>query len=124
MSSLKIDKYVILGDLVGYGANPNEVVKLAREMSSVAAVRGNHDKAATGLSNASDFNYAAREAALWTRSQLSSENRDYVVHLAQGPLEVDGLFDIVHGSPWNEDYYIFQGWQAQVQGVGHAVHGH
>lgn len=112
--SKKIDKYIILGDLVGYGASPNEVVNLVRKMDPVAAVRGNHDKVAAGLSDGRDFNYAARDAALWTRSKLSPENRDYVAHLPQGPLEVDGLFDIIHGAPWDEDYYIFQWWQAQA----------
>jgi predicted phosphodiesterase len=114
VNSIKIDKYIILGDLVGYGASPNEVVDRVRRMNPVAAVRGNHDKAAAGLSNAHDFNYAARDAALWTRVELSPENRDYVAHLPQGPVEVDGLFDIIHGAPWDEDYYIFQWWQAQA----------
>jgi len=112
--SVKIDKYVILGDLVGYGASPNEVVNLVRKMNPIVAVRGNHDKVAAGLSDGRDFNYAARDAALWTRMELSSENRDYVAHLPQGPIEVDGLFDVVHGAPWDEDYYIFQWWQAQA----------
>jgi predicted phosphodiesterase len=112
VSSVKIDKYVILGDLVGYGASPNEVVNRVRKMNPIAAVRGNHDKVAAGLSNGRDFNYAARDAALWTRRELSPKNIDYVARLPQGPVEVDGLFDIVHGAPWDEDYYIFQWRQA------------
>ncbi len=107
VSFIKIDKYVVLGDLVGYGANPNEVVSRVRKMEPIVAVRGNHDKVAAGLENGHDFNYAARDAALWTRSQLSPENRDYVARLPQGPAEVDGLFHIMHGAPWDEDYYIF-----------------
>lgn len=112
--AIKIDKYIILGDLVGYGASPNEVVNLVRKMSPTAAVRGNHDKVAAGLSSGNDFNHAARDAALWTLSQLSPQNRDYVARLPQGPVEVDGLFDIVHGAPWNEDYYILQWRQAHA----------
>ena len=111
---IRFDKYIFLGDLVGYGANPNEVVNLVRKMDPIVAVRGNHDKVAAGLSNGQDFNYAARDAALWTRAQLSSENRDYVARLPQGPVEVDGLFNIMHGAPWDENYYIFQWWQAQT----------
>ena len=107
-ASMKIDKYVILGDLVGYGADPNEVMDCIRRMSPVAVVRGNHDKVAVGLSDGRDFNYAARDAALWTRKTLSSENTDYLTHLPRGPVEVDTLFDIVHGSPWDEDYYLFR----------------
>ena len=75
---IKFDKHIVLGDLVGYGASPNEVVKLIRKMEPVIAVRGNHDKVAAGISDGRDFNYAAREAALWTRSQLSPGNRDYI----------------------------------------------
>jgi len=107
---IRFDKHIFLGDLVGYGANPNEVVNLVRKMDPIVAIRGNHDKVAVGISDGMDFNYVARDAALWTRSQLSSENREYVSELLQGPVEVDDLFDIVHGAPWDEEYYIFQ-WQ-------------
>jgi len=110
--SFRVDKYIILGDLVGYGASPNEVTDIVRKMTPIVAIRGNHDKVAAGLSNGLDFNYVAREAALWTRRELFPENRDYIRQLLQGPVEVDGLFEIVHGSPWDEDYYIFHHLQA------------
>lgn len=109
VNSIKADKYIILGDLVGYGASPNEVVNRIREMDPVVAIRGNHDKVAAGLSGGHDFNYAARDAAIWTRNFLSAENREYVSCLSRGPVDVDGLFDIVHGAPWDEDEYILQG---------------
>jgi len=112
VSDIEIDKYVCLGDLVGYGASPNEVVKHVREMEPLVTVRGNHDKVASGLSDGHDFNYAARDAALWTRRELSSENKTYVTDLTQGPVVVDDLFVICHGSPQDEDYYIFQWTQA------------
>jgi predicted phosphodiesterase len=105
--SIEFDGCIILGDLVGYGADPNKVAKQIREMKPAASVRGNHDKAAAGLSDARDFNYAARNAALWTRKQLSAQNKEYIAKLPEGPVEVDKLFHIVHGSPWDEDYYIF-----------------
>ena len=107
---IEFDECVVLGDLVGYGANPEEVVDQIKKMKPRTVIRGNHDRVAGGLSDARDFNYAARQAALWTRAQLSSENRDYIIKLRQGPVEVDDLFDIVHGSPWDEDFYIFE-WQ-------------
>ncbi len=107
---IEFDECITLGDLVGYGANPNEVIDKIKELKPKAAIRGNHDRAASGLEDAYDFNRAAQKAILWTRSQLSSESRDYLVKLRQGPVEVGELFDIVHGAPWDEDYYIFD-WQ-------------
>lgn len=107
VNSIKFDKYVVLGDLVSYGASPNEVVKRIIGLNPVIAIRGNHDKVAVGISDGRDFNYAARDAALWTRRKLLPENREYVSNLTKGPVEVDGLFEIVHGSPWDEEFYIF-----------------
>ena len=106
--SIKIDKTIILGDLIGYGASPNEVVDRVREMKPEAVVRGNHDKVASGVSDGRNFNYAAREAAFWTRKQLSMENTEYVAKLPKGPVEVGESIHIVHGSPWDEDYYILE----------------
>jgi len=108
--SIEFDKCVFLGDLVGYGASPNEVVERVKELEPVAAVRGNHDKVAIGLDDGRDFNQAAQRTALWTREQLSPENRDYIAKLPQGPVEIGDLFQLVHGSPWDEDYYILD-WQ-------------
>ncbi len=107
---IEFDECVVLGDLVGYGANPSEVTDKIKELKPKAIIRGNHDRVASGLEDAYDFNRAARKAILWTRSQLTAENRDYLVKLPQGPVEVGELFDIVHGSPWDEDHYIFE-WQ-------------
>lgn len=107
VNAIKFDKYVILGDLVGYGANPNEVVNRVKGLNPAVAIRGNHDKVAAGVDDGRGFNYAARDAALWTRNRLSPESREYISGLAKGPIEVDGIFDIVHGSPWHEDSYIF-----------------
>jgi len=56
VKSVKIGKYIVLGDLVGYGASPNEVVNLVKKMNPIAAVRGNHDKVASGLADGRDFN--------------------------------------------------------------------
>lgn len=105
--SIKFDKCLVLGDLVGYCANPDEVVKRIMEIKPEATVRGNHDKVAGGISDGRDFNYAAREAAFWTRNHLSPESKEYVAKLPKGPVKVGDLIHIVHGSPWDEDYYIF-----------------
>ena len=101
------DRLLVLGDLVGYGAQPNEVVDLVRALAPYAIVRGNHDKVAAGLDGAETFNPAAQRAAEWTRAVLTAENRAYLVALPRGPVVVDDQMEICHGSPVDEDEYIF-----------------
>lgn len=67
------DAVVNLGDIVGYGASPNEVTARARELGGTF-VRGNHDKVVAGLEDVESFNPIAGLAALWNREQLASEN--------------------------------------------------
>src|SRR5437773_10215322 len=67
------DLVVNLGDIVGYGGSPNEVIERARALGK-SFVRGNHDKAAAGLMDLADFNPIACLAALWTREELSGAN--------------------------------------------------
>ena len=95
---------VCCGDLVGYGADPNAVVEWVRA-NCPTVVRGNHDRASTGMDDLEWFNPVARAAALWTLQALSSENAEYVRNLPRGPLMVDG-FQVVHGSPFDEDEYV------------------
>jgi len=98
------DQVVCCGDLIGYGPDPNRVIDWAR--NNVAfVVRGNHDKAATGLEDLEWFNPVARAAALWTAGELTPENHAYVRGLPKGPLPVGG-FQIAHGSPLDEDEYL------------------
>jgi len=99
------DAAVCLGDIVGYGPDPNEAVDRIRSLHC-ATIRGNHDKAIAGLDEAEDFNPVARTAVLWTREHLSNENLEYLAHLRAGPVFVDG-FTIVHGSIRDEDEYVF-----------------
>ena len=106
--SFRTDKYIILGDLVGYGASPNEVVRTIRKLNPAMTIRGNHDKVASGLSSGYGFNQIARDAALWTQAKLSNENREYLADLPRGPIVVDGLFDTMHGSHYDEDYYLLE----------------
>ncbi len=101
------DFVVNLGDVVGYGANPNEVVKISRGLGSTF-VRGNHDKAASGISDARDFNPVAAAAIRWTGETLSAENLAWLRELPKGPARVEGEAEIqlVHGSPRDEDEYV------------------
>lgn len=92
------------GDLVGYGPEPNRVVEWCRA-TNAAVVRGNHDKAAVGLTDLDWFNPVAREAAVWTGEMLTEENRVYLAELPVGPMTVHD-FDILHGSPADEDEYL------------------
>jgi len=104
------EKAVCLGDVVGYGPDPNEVIDRVRSLEALT-IRGNHDKAGSGLVNAEDFNPIARAVAMWTREQLRPENREYLEKLPVGPATVDG-FAIVHGAFRDEDEYVFAPAQA------------
>jgi len=101
---------VCLGDVVGYGPDPNEVVDRVRALQA-KTIRGNHDKAACGLENAEDFNPVARAAATWTHEHLRPDNLIYLQELPSGPLEADGLA-LVHGALHDEDEYVFAPAQA------------
>lgn len=95
-----------LGDVVGYGANPNEVIDRAREMGQMF-VRGNHDRACSGLTGLEDFNPIASRAARWTRCVLSAEHTDWLRHIPAGPMMPDGpQVSCVHGSLLDEDEYV------------------
>jgi predicted phosphodiesterase len=98
------DKAVCCGDLVGYAADPDLVVNWVRTNCAVV-VRGNHDRACTGMDDLEWFNPVAREAALWTLGHLSPENIEYTATLTKGPVLLDG-FEVVHGSPYDEDEYV------------------
>jgi diadenosine tetraphosphatase ApaH/serine/threonine PP2A family protein phosphatase len=107
------DRLLVLGDLVGYGAEPNEVVARVRALDPIAVIRGNHDKAACGLEDGENFNQVARFAAAWTRQQLTPDNRAYLRALPPGPVTIDERLEICHGAPFDEDHYIFDGSDAQ-----------
>lgn len=100
-----------LGDMVGYGASPNQVLDVIRPLSTLT-VRGNHDRACSGISSTLHFNPVARTAAAWTLGQLTQENIEWLRNLQQGPLQpVDKRLgevqvSLAHGSPLNEDQYI------------------
>jgi len=101
------DHTLVLGDVIGYGADPNAVVERLRGMSAVTFIRGNHDKVGTGLDTAGGFNHLARQAIQWTASALTPDNREWVKALGCGPVAIDDLVEICHGSPFDEDVYIF-----------------
>ena len=127
-SKLKPDAFVSLGDLVGYGPNPNEVVNRVRKLSKVSAIRGNHDKVAAELEDDRFFNPVAAKAIRWTSKKLSEENLKYLKNLVRGPLMIRDDFTIFHGSFLDEDAYIFGPYEAllslQTSPTRHSFFGH
>ncbi len=95
-----------LGDLVGYGGSPNQVIERIRPLET-HVVRGNHDRVCCGLSSPHNFNPVARSAALWTRTELTAENLAWLKAVPQGPLfPAHPGVSLSHGSPLDEDQYI------------------
>src|SRR5260370_1303468 len=104
------DRSVCLGDVVGYGPDPNEVTERLRELGT-QTIRGNHDKAVTGLMPNDDFNPVAKSAVDWTRAQLKPDHLAWLSALPHGPLASDGVV-LVHGAFQDEDEYVFTPKQA------------
>lgn len=103
----KFDSVFCLGDFVGYGAQPNQVLDTMRTLRSRKIfIRGNHDRVAAGLDDANGFNQAAKASALWTRLHLSPANRRFLRDLTIGPLMHKDVM-LCHGSPYDEDEYVF-----------------
>lgn len=101
-----VQRFVLLGDLVGYGAHPNQVLDALRELRPKFIVRGNHDRACTAAEDDLGFGPPARMAAAWTRERLSRENHHLLTELPAGPLAVGEDFVLAHGSPHDEDAYL------------------
>lgn len=112
-----VDKAVCLGDVVGYGADPEAVLNRIRSLTDTI-IRGNHDKAVSMGENLEWFNPAARDATYWTLNQLQSESVDFLRELPKGPMLVNG-FQICHGSPVDEDEYLIT--DGDVQGISRKV---
>ena len=101
------DRVLVLGDLVGYGADPNAVIERVRALPDSTIIRGNHDKVGAGIEEVEGFNHLARQAIAWTTATLTSDNRAWLAALPQGPVMVDELVEICHGTPFDEDVYVF-----------------
>jgi len=86
-----------LGDLVGYGPDPNECVERVRALPNLVCLVGNHDKAAIGGIDINAFNIDARMAIAWTQRALTEETRDYLNNLPER--EIHGHYTLVHASP-------------------------
>jgi predicted phosphodiesterase len=92
----EVDGIWVLGDTVGYGPQPNEVVAQLQTMGA-RSVLGNHDGAAIGTVDAVDFNPDARAAIEWTAGAIDANARAYIASLPE--VRTDGELTAVHGSP-------------------------
>jgi predicted phosphodiesterase len=116
-----------LGDLVGYGAQPNECVALAREVCD-RVLAGNHDLVVTGDIDIGDFSSAAAAAAAWTRENIGSDALEWLRALS--PDDTDPDIALYHASPRDPIWeYVLSTWQAEeclplmsrrVGAVGHS----
>jgi diadenosine tetraphosphatase ApaH/serine/threonine PP2A family protein phosphatase len=97
-----------LGDAVGYGARPNEVLDRLRDVVAEQKidVRGNHDRVCCGLTSSVGFNPVAAEAAGWTKDNLTAENLEWLREMPKGPIRATARAMCAHGSPLHEDQYI------------------
>lgn len=104
-----------LGDIVGCGANPNQVIDVSKNLGGIL-VRGNHDRICSGnirFGEYRDLSRLALYAANWTEKALSRENAKWLSRLSRGPLRPLGRkVACVHGSPNSEDEYIIYDWSA------------
>ena len=100
------DSVLCCGDIVGYGPSPVEAIDGIRALNAVT-IRGNHDRVAAGLDEATQFNPHARHAVYWTRAVLPDSYREYLAQLPVGPLEITPQAQLVHGALTHEDDYIF-----------------
>ncbi len=110
-SGREYNRIICLGDVVGYGAHPNECCEMLREREAIS-LSGNHDAAALGKIDIEWFNPIAKTAIIWTRDQLTPDNRAWLDALPAEQIFEEWGFQIVHGSlrqPWEEyitDYQV------------------
>ena len=113
IDALQIDRTVCLGDIVGYGASPNECVELLRERKILSVV-GNHDKAVTGELSIETFSIVAKLGVEWTRSVITKENEDFLRGLPYAEEIDDALF--VHSSPDLPQFFRYLFTQDDAEG--------
>lgn len=103
----KVDHYLFLGDSVGYGASPNEIIQKLRSLKPISTIRGNHDKAVCEIETVQTFNPIAASALHWSRENILKKNLTYIKKMKKGPIVINDEISICHGAPFDEDHYIF-----------------
>jgi len=123
----KPDEIICLGDIVGYGANPNECVEIVSRVAD-KVVAGNHDYGALYMTDLDEFTDIAREACEWTAKQLNEKNKEYLANLPL-TLKIDDMI-LTHSAPsdpprWKyilkvkEAYYEFDTFKEKICLIGH-----
>ena len=93
-----VDEVWCLGDIAGYGPDPNECIQRIRALQQPTCMMGNHDYAAIGDMALETFNIDAKKALLWQRNILTDSSKDFLHTFLQEP-KVCGEVTLVHGSP-------------------------
>ncbi|SRR5579871_2551985 len=113
MKSEGAQEYLCLGDLVGYYANPNEVIELIASLDCWKTVMGNHDSALLGRTSLTKFNQPAAEAIRWTQTHLKPQNRAFLEGLRLR--EEIGEIQLVHSSPFQSEEWHYLTGQEDVE---------
>lgn len=124
----KPDEIICLGDVVGYGPDPNQCIDMVRKCSSIVLM-GNHDYAVTHTEATENFNPIAKEAVFWTREQISEDNLNFL-SLLPYTHKVDDIY-FVHSTPqepeewhyvftWNDAMTQFDHFEEKVCFIGHS----
>lgn len=113
----EVDAVWCLGDVVGYGPNPNECIELIRQQPNLICLTGNHDAACYGLINPMTFNYDARLAAEWTQSVLTEESLEFLRTRPQ-TVVIDDV-TLAHGSPRQPILEYLLDTSAALENMGH-----
>ncbi len=130
IKELKVDRVVCLGDIVGYGPDPDECVGLVRENCD-AILLGNHDEAVVQPNISERFNDYARWAVEWTSEHISSDNKKFLAALPR--THTEGKILYAHSSPKDPEKWTyifskedaeeqFHGFEQDVCFVGHTHH--
>jgi predicted phosphodiesterase len=124
----KVDEFICLGDIVGYGADPNYCIKKIKDLNCMC-IGGNHDFAVIGKLDINYFNDAARKAILWTSRKLEENNKIFLLNLNKKIQVIENIF-AVHGSPRepifeyildkNSAYDIFTKYDFKIYFIGHS----
>lgn len=110
IEELNVDEIFCCGDIVGYGPEPSECIRIIRDMK-IPCTLGNHDLNSVNLEKIAWFNPISAEALVWTNEQLDDEEKEYLSNLPKTIKQtVDGKqLLIVHGSPKNPIYeYVYE----------------
>jgi len=124
----KVDEFICLGDIVGYGADPNYCIKKIKDLNC-RCIGGNHDFGVIGKLDINYFNDAARKAILWTSRKIEENNKIFLLNLNKKIQVIENIF-AVHGSPRepifeyildkNSAYDIFTKYDFKIYFIGHS----